>query len=772
MSPGQADTTLRYIRGLVTTGRARQVPDRELLQNFVSRRDEAAFAALLRRHGPMVHGVCRRVLRNEADAEDAFQAAFLVLARKAAAVRRQESVGSWLYGVAYRVALKARVSAGRRRLREGLADTRRVADPLDDITVREAQALLDEELARLPEKYRAPLVLCCLQGLTRDEAGRQLGWPVGLVKSRIEQARQRLHARLAARGLALTAALAALTLGEQGAAAAVPGALLQATARAAVSFASGGAAAPARVAALAQQVARPVLPGRLTFAALALLAVGVGGAGLAGRGESADKTAAGQTAAPAAVAPRPAEAPKPAARAPARDTARELLKEALKEISDAEGQHRNRALAEIAVLQTRLGDREAARETFRKARALVEELGDEAKVWEVRELARAFARAGEAGEAEALANAIPVSVANFRGKDGGFRDMVLQECATALAEARYGEDALRLADAIADKAAHAWVRPMVLTKLALAQAKAGQIRKALRTADAIKDTQARVQALAGYVYSNPTFSERPDEPGVALRQAEAGDPAGARQTLEKTAALARGLDEGKGRGPALAAVASAWARLGDLAKARDLVKAVNAGQWRDISLATLARAQAAAGRAKAAARTVEQIPDPGRRVEGLCQLGMGLARAGDRKAADAALQQAYGEVLGLPEQERELHMHLVASARAIAGDYADALKLVKLRLPLNATVTYSNIAYEQAKAGHFKEALKTANDHLGGNDFWYGNTVQGIARLQAERDGVAAALAWARRLTWARARGQALLGTAEGLVERTGKHNR
>src|SRR5690242_16411189 len=207
MATGSAHTLLRHIRTVAAP--AAGLSDRELVERFAAGRDEAAFAALLLRHGPMVLCVCRRVLADWHDAEDAFQATFLVLARKAGSLRAGGSVAGWLHGVAYRLALKARVSAARRREREGRAAARPPGDPLAEVSVREAQAILDDELARLPEKFRAPLVLCCLEGLARDEAAARLGWPAGLLKSRLEQARERLRGRLARRGLALSVPLLA-----------------------------------------------------------------------------------------------------------------------------------------------------------------------------------------------------------------------------------------------------------------------------------------------------------------------------------------------------------------------------------------------------------------------------------------------------------------------------------------------------------------------------------------------------------------------------------
>jgi RNA polymerase sigma factor (sigma-70 family) len=250
MASEPAQLLVTHLRRLTATARADDLPDRELVRRFAAQRDEEAFAALVRRHGPMVLRACRRVLHDPHAAEDVFQAAFLVLSRKAASLRHAESVGSWLYGVAYRLALKMRGQIARRLARESRAITAKCGnDPLAELSVREAQGILGEELACLPEKYRAPLVLCYLEGQTRDEAARRLGWAVSLVKSRLEQGRKRLRQRLKRRGLSLSAALIATLLAEETAPAAVSPVLIQTTIR--TSLASPGAT-PAQVAALAE----------------------------------------------------------------------------------------------------------------------------------------------------------------------------------------------------------------------------------------------------------------------------------------------------------------------------------------------------------------------------------------------------------------------------------------------------------------------------------------------------------------------------------------
>jgi RNA polymerase sigma factor (sigma-70 family) len=242
MASGPAGKVLRQLRAAALVPAASGPGDGPLLQQFVARRDEAAFAALLRRHGPMVLGVCRRLLRHEQDAEDAFQATFLVLARRAAAVAPPELVGNWLYGVAYQTARKARATRARRQSRERQVTAMPEREAPRPGPWRDLRPLLDQELSRLPDTYRAVLVLCDLEGKTRKEAARLLGWPEGSVCGRLARARQLLAGRLALRGVALPAGALATVLTENAAPAAVPAALAEETVRAAGRFAAGTAA--------------------------------------------------------------------------------------------------------------------------------------------------------------------------------------------------------------------------------------------------------------------------------------------------------------------------------------------------------------------------------------------------------------------------------------------------------------------------------------------------------------------------------------------------
>jgi RNA polymerase sigma factor (sigma-70 family) len=267
----QLTEALHLVRRLFLPEAPAEPPDQHLLQRFAAERDEAAFAQLARRHGPMVLGVCRRVLHDPHAADDAFQATFLALARRPAAVRKQASVGGWLHRVAYRVAQRARFAAARRQAHErrtpAAAGPER--DPQAELSWREVCAVLDAELQALPVRFRAPLVLCYLEGMTRDKAARHLGWSAGAVKGRLEHGRELLRRRLVRRGVTLSAALLGSQLTQLPAA--FPAACAARVARLALPFALGQTAGlPGPSAALAEGVLRALALARFKAAALAL----------------------------------------------------------------------------------------------------------------------------------------------------------------------------------------------------------------------------------------------------------------------------------------------------------------------------------------------------------------------------------------------------------------------------------------------------------------------------------------------------------------------
>jgi RNA polymerase sigma factor (sigma-70 family) len=289
---------------LASTQHSAGLTDRDLLGRFAAHRDEGAFTALVERHGGLVLHTCRAVLHSATDAEDAFQAAFLVLARRAGRIRWGESVAGWLQAVAYRVAFKARVESARRSSRPE-PSARQAVDPLQEITVREAQALLHEELGRLPERLRTPLLLCFWEGATQDQAAQQLGWSLRTLQRRLAKGKDLLRARLQGRGLCLAAALSAgLVLPEP-----VPAVLLRTTLKESLAFAAG---APARVGVLAEAALRGAGLARAKLALVLAACAFVATAGWLGSG--AREPGAG------AAAPESSRIP-PAAGKPAREPA-------------------------------------------------------------------------------------------------------------------------------------------------------------------------------------------------------------------------------------------------------------------------------------------------------------------------------------------------------------------------------------------------------------------------------------------------------------------
>src|SRR6516164_7208194 len=205
MASPSATSVVRYLKGVVQSAGLHNATDADLLGRIAASGDEIAFSTIVRRHGPMVFQVCRRRLHHWQDAEDAFQATFLVLARKASAIHRPDLLANWLYGVALRTTLKARASGFRRGQREAhVADLEDTPAPAD-APWQSLAPVLDEEVNRLPVKYRTPVVLCYLEGMTNEEAARRLGCAKGTLQSRLAWARRRLCSRLTARGLTFSA---------------------------------------------------------------------------------------------------------------------------------------------------------------------------------------------------------------------------------------------------------------------------------------------------------------------------------------------------------------------------------------------------------------------------------------------------------------------------------------------------------------------------------------------------------------------------------------
>jgi RNA polymerase sigma factor (sigma-70 family) len=286
MSHVATASVARQLGALFAGGSAAGLSDRQLLERFAADRDQAAFAAIVARHGPMVLGVCRQLLGDRHEAEDAFQAVFLVLARKAGSLRQPELLGNWLYGVALHTARRARGRLTRRRQTEEAGAISRPeaqsAAPAEPLIDREQSEMLHVEIDRLPGNFRAPVVLCYFEGLTLDEAAHRLRWPVGTTRSRLARAREKLRRGLTRRGFALSATATAAMLVPRSASASVSSLLCETTTRAAIHFAArhaAGGALAAPAAALAQEVLCTMLLHKLKAAALSLMILAVVAAG-------------------------------------------------------------------------------------------------------------------------------------------------------------------------------------------------------------------------------------------------------------------------------------------------------------------------------------------------------------------------------------------------------------------------------------------------------------------------------------------------------------
>jgi RNA polymerase sigma factor (sigma-70 family) len=313
MGIGRMGAVVHQFQRLYAGGSVVGMGEWELIQRYLDSGDEDAFRAIVATHGPMVMAVCRRVLGEPRDVEDAFQVTFLILAKKAAKLAQGDPIGHWLYGVAYRVALRARRTTARRHARERtLPDVPEAAFLIDDPSRFELSRVIDEELAKLPAKYRAPVVLCYLEGLTHDEAARQLDWPVGTVKGRLSRARDLLKGRLSRRGLE-PSNLASLAVFLERNRELVPASIVERTAKAALEIAAGrmSGMVSASAALLLEEGIRTMFFHKLKPVVVALMVLGTGAVVVAYQG-SKGAEAAKPSENPAAVAPKNAVVPKAA----------------------------------------------------------------------------------------------------------------------------------------------------------------------------------------------------------------------------------------------------------------------------------------------------------------------------------------------------------------------------------------------------------------------------------------------------------------------------
>jgi RNA polymerase sigma factor (sigma-70 family) len=289
MAKRPLSNVVRHLRRIALLQECERLKDEQLLEGFVVHRDEGAFAALVKRHGPMILGICRRVLSNHHDAEDALQATFLVLVRKAASIRKRELLANWLYGVAYRTALQARKVSARRTAKERQVGEMARNQATEDDAMRELLPVLDQELSRLPDMFRVAIILCDLEGKTRKEAARQVRIPEATLSTRLARARAMLAKRLARHGKSLSSGALVVGITQDTASASVPSSLVISIVKAAALYAAGNkvtaGAISAEVAALTEGVVKAMLLSKLKHGAVLVLTLTLlaSGGGLAAR---------------------------------------------------------------------------------------------------------------------------------------------------------------------------------------------------------------------------------------------------------------------------------------------------------------------------------------------------------------------------------------------------------------------------------------------------------------------------------------------------------
>jgi len=792
MADAQTDTVIRYIRSLATAQKTNEQIDGDLLDAFLSHNDQLAFEVLVRRHGPMVLRVCRRVLGNGHDAEDALQATFLVLAQKAKSIRKKTTLASWLHGVAYRMATHANRARSRRRTHESEVQPATSQDPALNVALRELQTILDEEIERLPDSLRETFVYIYLENRSCVEVARQLGLNESAVRMRLNRARKRLRERLTGRGVSLMAALAAVAVGADAAPAALSRSLVCAIVKAAAQIAVGqspaGGLVSAKVLSLMEGMNRTMTLMKwkavvLLLATLPVAAIGLGVTTYANiclpGGTSPEFPAVAGADDFSQLPQLPQKKPSRSSVASAvsadrdrtgaqRERAKELLQQALELLGVANGDASvapSRALLDIAIQQINLGERAAAADTFRRARRAIDGLPEEGRLMELRLLAHAYAQAGDTQAVLDIVNKdIPERPANFVGSAADFREMLLTEGAKILAQEGHERDALRLAEAIQKEDAQALARRQVRVELTLSQIRAHHFPAARRLIAAMDNPEDRVTALAGVIYANPTYSQFPARPGLALALATAGRKDDARQALAQAGRSAEKMSESPQKQRALAAIVCAQSRLGETELARQLLKSIADEAWLNIAAAALVEELGAVGKDKEALPLIERLPKEAMKVHAFYHLAGGQVRAKKRKESVESFAKAVQKAVALAEEEQSMQFHNIATAQAAAGDFKGAEQTLRDHLH-NAPVARANMAHELAIAGKTDEALQLAEE-MPETDWWRANIVRDVARQQATSGHEQEALIWIDKLPSPLLRGNALLGLAEGLVGR------
>lgn len=686
---------------------SRTLTDVQLLHQFAKYHKEEAFVALIQRHGPHVWRVCRHALRTTHDAEDAFQTTFLVFAHKAPTILKGKSVASWLHGVAYRIALRIRQSSARRVEYERQATTTAAHLPAD-LALQELQQALDEEVERLPVKYRAPFILCCLEGRSRQEAADELGWKDGTVSSRIAKARLMLERRLAHRGIALSAALCVFVVARGAASAVVPATLASATARAAlfVTTGQGSRIVPARVLALTNRIVFPMLITRWKIMSPLILLLALAGGG----GLIANLTPVAE---PSSHVTRSAvRAPKEPPKTAPKET--DLLTAAAEEAKGIDNlMYKVWILLNIAELQARLKDKDASVKTFDEAVEVAKKVKGFEREHRLMDVAAARARAGDVKGAKKTAELIDFSVIT--------RDQPLSKI--AIAQARAG-DHQGAEDTITSVSTDPW-RGEALRELVEAHVKAGRLKEAAKTAESITDDFSRVRAFLSLTRAH-RMTKHNKTAAIFLEDAKR-----IVETIEEN-------DQSDTRAVANCVLAESLAEMGNVKEAGELCSVIKKPLWKASGLRGVAAAQARTGDFKGAEEIAARIEDESTKEEAVKEVVIAQLSRGDLMGA---LKRV--ETLNRPYWRAEA-LSEIAKAQAKAGDNAGSRKTFDK--------AFASAADVQESEGQFGNAANACYAH--------------IVRAMAEVGLGNEAARWAAEQTDTYRKAQTLLNVAEGLMAR------
>jgi RNA polymerase sigma factor (sigma-70 family) len=737
--------------------------DAELLERFVMRREEWIFAALARRLSPIVWGVCRRMLGNHHDAEDAFQATFLVLFRKAQTIRPAERVGCWIQGVAIQVCRKSRALNLKRRRREKTMTILPEPTEARSDAAFESGSVVHLELSRLPQKYRAVILACDLERKSHKEASQLFGCAEGTISARLSRGREMLARRLARRGVVFSAAGIMGIGSELSAGCAVPPRLLTLTIEATRMVANYGTLA-VPVAALYLGVLRTMAIAQWKLFAAAFVVLGMTAIGTIAIVSAKPLREASQ-AAKDVDTPNKRQAKEPTQEMLAQS--RDLLAEAVKALeSEPEGGRRlaHRTLADMAVLAAYLKKSDESKAIFRKSVDRIDNLGD-ARPSEVRTIAPAMASAGLISEAMSLAEtatnpAKPMPIPGGPPIDPDqWKNITYQEIATALAKKGNEKDALQAVEKITNEPTKKWLRSYILLPIVRRHAQAGRFQEAFEVTDRIPDRATRIAALAGFVYLNLWSEEGPTELGIAQIQAEARNRPAALESMNKARRLADQVVENGAN--TWMSLACGYARLGEVTAAKECAEKIDKSTGRAIAYASIARALVRAGKMDDAAAIVNLSDESEFRIHVQIHLAAEIAKRGTLEAKRKAFADAEKFLSQSEDKDRHLYVHNLISALGEAGLMQEA-EAAAAKFGCQDDLSIINAVYSQAKAGKFAEALDRAKSIK--QDNWHrGNLIRAISQLQTDKQGPDPVLGWARKLESGHDRADALFGIALAL---------